>query len=229
MKRRRRTRLGVRWWMVVLGSIALGRPSVSPPIPTARIEAAAAAAAGTSRLYLPLLLREWGPPASRQVNAPRLSDPLGTDFARMAIFWFGRVTPTANYADVRVAYTDTELVVYVTVFDRRLWMDPHPSPTSLTAWEAVSLFLRVPLHRRIEQRRPLRALSGGLPWGWGPLDPCLPPLRRPCRMARGCAEQQRRRSGMGDDLRDPLRRPGPERPAAGGNPLGAGPHGPRPG
>ncbi|MER3399653.1 MAG: hypothetical protein C4313_00725 [Thermoflexus sp.] len=129
-------------WIVAL-SIALGRPHASSLAPMVRVGDAEAAAAGTSRLYLPLLLQEWGPAASRQVNAPRLSDPLGTDFARMAIFWFGRVTPTANYADVRVAYTDTELVVYVAVFDRRLWMDPDPSPTSLTAWDAVSLFLNL--------------------------------------------------------------------------------------
>ena len=51
----------------------------------------------------------------------------------MAVFWFGRVTPTENYADVRVGYTSQELVLNVATFDRRLWYDDAPSPGDLTA------------------------------------------------------------------------------------------------
>jgi hypothetical protein len=97
----------------------------------------------TFSVYLPLVLRGVGAVPARQVNAPRLADPLGADFSRMAIFWFGRVTPIANYADVRVAYTTSELVVYVAIFDRRLWSNPNPSPSTLTSWDAVTLLLHL--------------------------------------------------------------------------------------
>lgn len=95
-------------------------------------------------VYLPLVLRGEDPPLpKRQVNVPHLSEPLGQDFPRMAIFWFGKVTPTANYADVRVAYTSSELVVYVAIIDRRLWFATSPSPQTLTAWDAVTLLLHL--------------------------------------------------------------------------------------
>jgi hypothetical protein len=97
----------------------------------------------TFSVYLPLVLRGVGAVPARQVNAPRLADPLGADFSRMAIFWFGRVTPIANYADVRVAYTTSELVVHVAIFDRRLWSNPNPSPSTLTSWDAVTLLLHL--------------------------------------------------------------------------------------
>ncbi|MEM1964410.1 MAG: hypothetical protein QW094_08095, partial [Candidatus Caldarchaeum sp.] len=91
------------------------------PIPSsAEVSRTASSSGGSFSVYLPVVLQSWGPPVSRQVNAPRLGDPLGNDFPRMAIFWFGKVTPTANYADVRVAYTSSELVVYVAIVDRRL-------------------------------------------------------------------------------------------------------------
>jgi hypothetical protein len=100
-------------------------------------------ASPTFSVCLPLVLRGAGTVPARQINVPRLADPLGAEFSRMAIFWFGKVTPVANYADVRVAYTTSELVVYVAVFDRRLWFNPNPSPSSLTLWDAVTLFLHL--------------------------------------------------------------------------------------
>ena len=59
----------------------------------------------------------------------------------MAIFWFGRVTPTENSVDVRVGYNDDHLYLNVAAFDRRLWYDKTPSPDDLTAWHAVTLYL----------------------------------------------------------------------------------------
>ncbi len=81
----------------------------------------------------------------RQVNVPKLDDPYNSqlDFARMAIFWFGRVDPTSNFVDVRVGYSDYDLVVYVAVFDRLLWTDPNPSPNTLLSYDAVTLLLHL--------------------------------------------------------------------------------------
>ena len=77
--------------------------------------------------------------AARRVNVPYF-DPAGR-YSEMAVFWFGRVTPTDNYADVRVGYTSQELILNVATFDRRLWYDDAPSPGDLTAWDAVTLYL----------------------------------------------------------------------------------------
>jgi outer membrane protein assembly factor BamB len=59
----------------------------------------------------------------------------------MAIFWFGYLSETSNYADVRVGYNQSGLTVYVAVFDRHLWYDESPAPETLTDWDAVTLLL----------------------------------------------------------------------------------------
>ena len=62
-------------------------------------------------------------------------------FSEAAVFWFGRVTPTTNYADVRVGYNDEELWIHVQVFDRRLWYDPAPSADTFAAWDSATLLI----------------------------------------------------------------------------------------
>jgi hypothetical protein len=63
--------------------------------------------------------------------------------AETAIFWFGQVSPSTDYADVRVGYNASELYIRVAIFDRRLWYDTTPSAASLTDWDATSLYLRM--------------------------------------------------------------------------------------
>ena len=77
--------------------------------------------------------------ARRRVNAPHFSGAI--PYEQTAIFWFGRVTPTENYSDVRIGYNDDELYLQLNVFDRRLWYDTTPSPHDLTAWDAATLYL----------------------------------------------------------------------------------------
>src|SRR3989344_2405022 len=62
-------------------------------------------------------------------------------FEQTCIFWFGQVTPTQNYADVRVGYNDQELYLYFAVFDRRLWYDQTPTAAELTQWDALRLYI----------------------------------------------------------------------------------------
>jgi len=99
-------------------------------------EARGADAVGDPRLAIPQVLA----PCQRRANAPHF-DGDGPDWATAAVFWFGRVTPAENYADVRVGYADDALYLRVSAFDRRLWYDTSPSPEDLTAWDAVSLYL----------------------------------------------------------------------------------------
>lgn len=58
-----------------------------------------------------------------------------------AVFWFGQVNNTANYADIRFGYTDTTLKVYTHIMDRYLWYDTTPDVSTLTDYDAVSVYL----------------------------------------------------------------------------------------
>jgi hypothetical protein len=90
-------------------------------------------------LYLPLVTRNFNPlAAQRTLNAPPT-----TDWSRMAIAWFGAVSPAENYADVRVGFDNSELVVTLMIFDRLLWYDTTPSAADLTQWDSVSLYLNL--------------------------------------------------------------------------------------
>ena len=77
--------------------------------------------------------------ATRRVNAPYFD--AAVRYSEMAVFWFGKVTPTENYADVRVGYNSQQLILNVAAFDRRLWYDTTPSPGDLSAWDAATLYL----------------------------------------------------------------------------------------
>lgn len=96
-----------------------------------------AQAAGNPFLYLPFVARQDPPALVRKVNVP-LND--------WAIFWFGRVTPDESYADVRVRYSSTELVVFLTAFDRRIWYNPDTSTNALNTladWDGMALYLNL--------------------------------------------------------------------------------------
>jgi hypothetical protein len=75
---------------------------------------------------------------TRRVNAPFFSGTI--DFNQAAIFWFGRVTSSENYADVRVGYTPVNLYIRLDIFDRFLWYDTTPSAGDLANWDAVTLY-----------------------------------------------------------------------------------------
>ena len=76
---------------------------------------------------------------SRVASAPYFQGDI--PFAETSIFWFGKVSTDTNYTDVRVAYNDDHLFVYITVFDRRLWYDPEPTSNDLSSWDAATLYL----------------------------------------------------------------------------------------
>lgn len=94
-------------------------------------------------VYLPAVFRfiNLSPAGTPQVNAPYFQDQI--HFSEGAIFWFGQVTPSKNYSDVRVGYTDSKLWIYVATFDRRLWYKANPTPGDLTNWDSTSVYLNV--------------------------------------------------------------------------------------
>ncbi len=94
-------------------------------------------------LNLPLVANPFGSPSGStpRVNVPYFNGDIR--FAETAIFWFGRITPTENYVDVRTGYNNSELYVRLAVFDRRMWYDPTPSAGDLTAFDGATLYLAV--------------------------------------------------------------------------------------
>jgi hypothetical protein len=122
------------WLTALLGLLALivsGPPVVSgQPLPPT----------GETFIYLPLVMRGYcAPETLPRINAPSFFGNI--PFEQTAIAWFGQVSPTQNYADIRVGYNANELYVYLAVFDRHLWYDENPTPQTLTHWDAVTLLL----------------------------------------------------------------------------------------
>jgi hypothetical protein len=78
-------------------------------------------------------------PSTLRINAPYFSGVINYD--EMAIAWFGKVTSTQNYADIRVGYNNTELYVDLAIFDRYLSFTDSPTRDDLTHWDAASLYL----------------------------------------------------------------------------------------
>lgn len=91
---------------------------------------------------LPLVFRQAGSSTladTRLVNVPYFIDTIS--FSAMSVFWFGQVSSTENYADVRAGYNNTGLMIDVNIMDRHLWYDYEPSLADLTNWDAVTLFI----------------------------------------------------------------------------------------
>jgi hypothetical protein len=81
--------------------------------------------------------------AVRRVNVPYLGPaPPAANFVP-AIFWLGKVEMATNYADVRVWYFDATIHFTFHIPDRLLWYDTAPSPSTLTAWDAVSIYINL--------------------------------------------------------------------------------------
>ncbi len=104
-----------------------------------------------AQLYLPRLLQPnqgspTPPPGGVQVHSPYFSSDRFEQppFGQLAIFWFGQVTPTTNYADVRIGHTDEALTVALAVFDRRLSFDAAPAAGRLHEADAATLYLAPP-------------------------------------------------------------------------------------
>jgi hypothetical protein len=77
----------------------------------------------------------------RRINAPHFSGTV--PYPEAAIAWYGRVDALQNYTDVRVAYTDTEVWITLSIFDQWLWEDDAASrtPASLELWDAATVLL----------------------------------------------------------------------------------------
>jgi hypothetical protein len=96
---------------------------------------------GDFMVYLPMVLHP--PDRTLSINIPYFSSEDAFRWAETAVLWFGQVTSTENYADVRIGYTADELRVYLAAFDRRLWYKKSPAPEELPEWDSASLFVHL--------------------------------------------------------------------------------------
>ncbi len=85
-------------------------------------------------------------PTTRRVNVPYTTLPVDGVYYLPAIslssnFWFGSISQTDNFTDVRMIYNDTTLFVHVNVYDNRLWYNEEPGTEPLTNWDSATLYL----------------------------------------------------------------------------------------
>jgi hypothetical protein len=80
-------------------------------------------------------------PPLRRVNAPYFENQI--DFSQTAIFWYGQVTSTDAYSDVRVGYSTSKLYIHLSIMDRSLWYDTTPTADTLNQWDAVTVYLNM--------------------------------------------------------------------------------------
>lgn len=76
---------------------------------------------------------------SRRINIPNFTGTV--PFNQTAIFWFGNVTSTDTYTDVRMGYNSSELYIDLRIFDRYLWYDTNTSAPDVTKGDNATVYL----------------------------------------------------------------------------------------
>jgi len=82
--------------------------------------------------------------ATSSSTTPLINVPFFTTavpFNQTAIFWFGDVTSTHNYTDVRIGSNSSELYIDLHVVDRYLWYDPKTQAPNLNYGDNASIYL----------------------------------------------------------------------------------------
>lgn len=104
------------------------------------------AQSGDTTVYLPLISQNQNfnqTAMGRTANAAFVDVPdmAANRLYLMSVMWFGRVTASDNYTDVRLGYNNSELVIHAQTIDRRIWYNPQPGNGALEDWDAVTLLL----------------------------------------------------------------------------------------
>lgn len=95
-------------------------------------------------IYLPFILKPLDTndhPQGPRINVPYF--PTGIRFPETAVHWFGEVRGPNNYTDIRVGYSQTELVIQLAIIDRHAWYDTTPTVDTLTEWDSASIYLDI--------------------------------------------------------------------------------------
>jgi hypothetical protein len=73
------------------------------------------------------------------INVPYF--PNSVPFNQTAIFWFGTISSSTTYTDVRIGYSNSELYVDLRNVDRYLWYDTNKTAPNLNNGDNASLYL----------------------------------------------------------------------------------------
>jgi hypothetical protein len=73
------------------------------------------------------------------INVPYF--PNSVPFNQTAIFWFGTISSSTTYTDVRIGYSNSELYVDLRNVDRYLWYDTNKTNPNLNNGDNASLYL----------------------------------------------------------------------------------------
>src|SRR2546421_1886302 len=76
----------------------------------------------------------------RRINIPYFNNS-AVPFNQTAIFWFGSVSSSDNYVDVRMGYNNSELYIDLHIVDRYLWYDPNAKAPNLTKGDTATVYL----------------------------------------------------------------------------------------
>src|SRR6266699_1115502 len=101
----------------------------------------------TTPLWSSLGLKQPSKPANkgtsvlvRRINIPYFQNS-AVPFDQTAIFWFGSVSSSDNFIDVRMGYNNNELYVDLHIVDRYLWYDPNAKAPNLTKGDTATVYL----------------------------------------------------------------------------------------
>jgi len=81
----------------------------------------------------------FAPSGNQRIHVPYFTTAV--PFNQTAIFWFGDVTSTDTYTDVRVGYNSSELYIDLQIVDHYLWYDPNTSAPDVTKGDNASIYL----------------------------------------------------------------------------------------
>jgi hypothetical protein len=73
------------------------------------------------------------------IDAPYF--PNTVPFNQTAIFWFGTISSSTTYTDVRIGYSNSELYVDLRIVDRYLWYDTNKTAPNLNNGDNASLYI----------------------------------------------------------------------------------------
>jgi hypothetical protein len=75
----------------------------------------------------------------QQINIPYFKTAV--PFNQTAIFWFGDITSTDTYTDVRIGYNSSELYVDLQIADRYLWYDTNTAAPNVTIGDNAAIYV----------------------------------------------------------------------------------------
>ncbi|HMN61127.1 MAG TPA: DNRLRE domain-containing protein [Anaerolinea sp.] len=125
--------------LIILLTLLIWVTAATGPVSATPVPGPAQQSGSGNTVFLPLVTNVNLDQYNVRVNTPYFSDDAAKHFSEAAVFWFGQVSPSTNYADIRFAYDNTKLWVYISTFDQYMWYPTNPTTSPLTSWDSATL------------------------------------------------------------------------------------------